>query len=649
MTKKRKQPTEKNVYDDFSLLTESDIYLIKEGNHHRLYEKMGAHPTTHNGQTGTGFAVWAPNANKVSVIGGFNNWEPGSHPLVQRNDESGIWEGFIPGVKEGEAYKYRIESRHNYKADKGDPYAFSWEEPPKTASVVRSLDYEWGDDDWMQKRGQHNALNQPFAVYEVHLGSWKRVVEEQNCPLSYRELADDLAGYVRDMGFTHVEFLPIMEHPFYGSWGYQTVGYFAPTARYGSPQDFMALIDRLHQHDIGVILDWVPSHFPSDEHGLVYFDGTHLYEHSDPRQGYHPDWNSYIFNYGRNEVRNFLLSSALFWLEHYHIDGIRVDAVASMLYLDYSRKQGEWIPNEHGGRENLQAISFLRQFNEVVYQNYPDVQTIAEESTAWPMVSRPTYVGGLGFGMKWNMGWMHDVLDYFTHDPIHRKYHHNKLTFGLWYAFNENFMISISHDEVVHGKRSLFNKMPGDKWQKCANLRLLYGFMYSHPGKKLLFMGSDIAQETEWNHDASLDWHLLDDPTHQGVNRWLKELNHFYQQHPALYENDFNPNGFEWIDFHDAERSVVCFMRKSHNNNDNLFIICNFTPMPRENYRIGVPQKGYWREVLNSDAHYYGGAGYGNLGGVEAMPIPYYDRYHYSMSLTLPPLGILFLKREMPE
>ncbi|MDZ7723689.1 MAG: 1,4-alpha-glucan branching protein GlgB [candidate division KSB1 bacterium] len=644
-TDKHKKQT--NVYYDISLLTESDIYLIKKGNHYRLYEKMGAHPVSHKGKQGTFFCVWAPNAERVSVKGGFNDWQADSHPLKPRDDESGIWEGFIPGVGEEETYKYHIESRHHqYKVDKGDPYAFASEEPPQTASIVHKLDYEWQDSEWMQKRGEHNALDKPFSVYEMHPGSWKRVVEEDNRPLSYLELADQLADYLNTMNFTHVEFLPIMEHPFYGSWGYQSVGYFAPTARYGSPQEFMALIDRLHQHDIGVILDWVPSHFPGDEHGLVYFDGTHLYEHADPRQGYHPDWKSYIFNLGRNEVRNFLMSSAMFWLDRYHIDGLRVDAVASMLYLDYSREQGEWVPNKYGGRENLESISFLRQFNTAVYQNYPDVQTIAEESTAWPMVSRPTYVGGLGFGMKWNMGWMHDVLDYFTHEPIHRKYHHNKLTFGLWYAFNENFMISISHDEVVHGKGSLYNKMPGDPWQKNANLRLLYAFMYGHPGKKLLFMGADIGQESEWNHDSSLEWHLLNDPLHRGVNRWLKELNYFYRTHPALYENDFNPEGFEWIDFHDAERSVISFMRKSPNHEDDLLLIFNFTPMPRENYRIGVPKKGYWREVLNSDATVYGGAGWGNMGGAEAAPIPYYDRFDYSLSLTLPPLGALVLKRQ---
>ncbi|MDP2972499.1 MAG: 1,4-alpha-glucan branching protein GlgB, partial [Deltaproteobacteria bacterium] len=485
----------------------------------------------------------------------------------------------------------------------------------------------------------------PFSIYEIHLGSWRRVPEEENRFMTYREIAPHLADYVKEMGFTHVEFLPVMEHPFYGSWGYQTVGYFAPTSRYGSPQDFMYLIDHLHQNGIGVILDWVPSHFPDDEHGLVYFDGTYLYEHADPKKGYHPDWKSDIFNHGRNEVKAFLISSGLFWLKKYHIDGLRVDAVASMLYLDYGRKEGEWIPNEHGGRENIEAVDFIKRFNGAVYQDHPEVQTIAEESTAWPMVSRPTYVGGLGFGMKWNMGWMHDTLDYFSQDPIHRKYHHNQLTFSIWYAFFENFILSLSHDEVVYGKGSLLRKMPGNEWQKFANLRLLFGYMYGHPGKKLIFMGGEFGQWDEWYHESSLDWHLLQYPLHQGVQKWVRDLNHLYRVEPALYELDFRMEGFEWIDFHDWEGSIIIFLRKGKNTGDLFLIVCNFTPIPRQNYRTGVPRGGFWKEVLNSDSQTYGGSGHGNFGGLEASPIPSHGKYH-SLSLTLPPLGVLFFKNE---
>ena len=493
---------------------------------------------TFNGQSGTYFAVWAPDARKVSVIGDFNGWNRTSHPLQPRG-QSGIWEGFVPGVGKGALYKYHIKSRYRgYKVDKADPFGFYHETPPKTASIVWDIGYNWGDKEWLEKRHGHNALDAPMAIYEVHLGSWRRVPEEDNRPLTYRELAPQLAEYVKQMGFTHVEFLPVMEHPFFGSWGYQTTGYFAPTSRYGTPQDFMFLIDYLHQHDIGVILDWVPSHFPTDEHGLGFFDGTHLYEHAYPQKGFHPDWSSYIFNYGRNEVQSFLLSSALFWLDKYHVDGLRVDAVASMLYLDYSRKNGEWMPNKYGGRENLEAIAFLRRFNEEVYKNYPDVQTIAEESTAWPMVSRPTYVGGLGFGMKWDMGWMHDTLEYITKDPIYRKYHHNELTFRMLYAFTENFVLPLSHDEVVHGKGSLLGKMPGDDWQKFANLRLLLGYMYAQPGKKLLFMGAELGQWQEWHHDESLDWHLLEYQRHAGIKKWVEDLNRLYRSEPALYELD---------------------------------------------------------------------------------------------------------------
>jgi 1,4-alpha-glucan branching enzyme len=629
-----------------SLFTDYDIYLFKEGNHFKLYEKFGAHPSTIEGVNGTYFAVWAPNAEKVSVVGDFNRWNPDVHPLKAREDASGIWEGFIPEIVNGTAYKYHIVSGNKkYRVDKGDPFAFYCETPPKTASIVWDLSYKWHDDEWMKNRYIYNALNAPLSIYEVHLGSWRRVPEEGNRYLSYREIAHYLVDYVKEMGFTHVELLPIMEHPFYGSWGYQITNYFASTSRYGTPQDFMYFVDHLHQNGIGVILDWVPSHFPDNEHGLVYFDGTHLYEHADPRKGFHPDWNSYIFNYGRNEVRNFLISSALFWLDKYHIDGLRVDAVASMLYLDYGRKGGEWIPNEYGGKENIEAITFLKDFNAAVYKNYPDVQTVAEESTAWPMVSRPSYVGGLGFGMKWNMGWMHDTLDYFSKDPLYRKYHHNQLTFSIWYAFTENFVLPFSHDEVVHGKGALFGKMPGDERQKYANLKLLFGYMYGHPGKKLLFMGGEIAQWKEWNHDESLEWHIVQYPFQQGVQRWVKDLNHFYKVEPAMHELDFGSEGFEWIDFHNWEQSIISFLRKGEGTDEIILVVCNFTPVPRYNYRVGVPKGGLWKEVLNSDAKIYSGSDHGNFGGVEASPVPANGKYE-SLSLTLPPLGVIFLKSE---
>ena len=640
---------EKKMKYDVSLLTDQDIYLFKEGNHFTLYEKLGAHQMKIDRRKGTLFSVWAPNAQKVSVMGDFNNWNNVSHQLRPREDESGIWEGFIPGIGPGTAYKYHISSQYNnYRSDKADPLALYFQAPPETASIIWDLDYTWNDREWMHERHTRNALDAPISIYEVHFGSWRRVPEEGNRPLTYRESAHYLADYVKEMGFTHVEFLPIMEHPFYGSWGYQTVGYFAPSSRYGTPQDFMYLIDYLHQNGIGVILDWVPSHFPDDIHGLVFFDGTHLYEHSDPKKGFHPDWNSYIFNYGRNEVRNFLISSALFWLNKYHADGLRVDAVASMLYLDYGRKDGEWIPNEYGSKENIDAIHFLKRFNEMVYANYPDVQTAAEESTAWPMVSRPAYVGGLGFGMKWNMGWMHDTLDYFSQDPVFRKYHHNQLTFSIWYAFTENFVLPLSHDEVVHGKGSLFGKMSGDEWQKYANLRLLFGYMYGHPGKKLIFMGGEIAQWKEWNHDESLEWHVLDYHFHRGVQHWVKDLNHLYRTNPALHETDFHPEGFQWIDFHNWEDSIVSFIRKGKNPADMILAVCNFTPVPRHNYRVGVPMGGFWKEVLNSDAKVYGGSGYGNTGGVEATPIPFHGKY-FSLSLVLPPLGIVYFKHTQHE
>jgi 1,4-alpha-glucan branching enzyme len=632
-----------SVRYDVTMLSDDDLFLFNEGSHYRLYEKLGAHPTTVDGVPGTCFAVWAPNARQVSVTGEFNGWNKSSHPLVPKG-QSGIWEGFIAGVGRGTVYKYYIAShQRGYRVEKADPFALYAEIPPRTASVVWDLDYSWGDRAWMEKRRRCNALDAPISIYEVHPGSWRRVPGEENRHLSYRELAHGLAEYVNQMGFTHVEFLPVMEHPFYGSWGYQVTGYFAPTSRYGTPQDFMYLVDYLHQHDIGVILDWVPSHFPSDEHGPGYFDGTHLFEHGDPRQGIHPDWNSFIFNYGRQEVRSFLLSNALFWLDKYHVDGLRVDAVASMLYLDYGRKEGEWIPNQYGGRENLEAIAFLRRFNEAVYQENPDTQTIAEESTAWPTVSRPTYLGGLGFGLKWDMGWMHDTLEYITRDPIYRKYHHNNLTFRMIYAFFENFVLPLSHDEVVHGKGSLLGKMPGDDWQKFANLRLLLGYMYAQPGKKLLFMGGEFGQWREWGHDESLEWHLLDYLPHSSLKRWVEDLNRFYRGQPALYELDFDPAGFEWIDCNDVEHSVVSLIRKGRSADDLLVVVCNFTPTTHFNYRVGVPQPGFWRELLNSDAREYGGSGQGNLGGVEAAPIPLHGR-PYSLTITLPPLATVFFQ-----
>ncbi|WP_028845015.1 1,4-alpha-glucan branching protein GlgB [Thermodesulfovibrio thiophilus] len=631
------------VIYNFSLFTDFDIYLFKEGNYFNAYEKLGSHIIDLNGTIGTYFAVWAPNAKQVSVMGDFNNWNKESHPLTARWDNSGIWEGFIPGIEKGTKYKYYIVSRYGYLLEKGDPYAFFWETPPATASFVWDLEYKWNDEAWMKNRAKNNNLNSPISIYEMHLGSWKRVPEEGNRFLTYREMALWLVEYLKEMGFSHVEFLPIMEHPFYGSWGYQTVGYFAPTSRYGTPQDFMYLIDQLHQNGIGVILDWVPSHFPDDGHGLSFFDGTYLYEHQDRKKGYHPHWHSYIFNYGRNEVRNFLISSAIFWLEKYHVDALRVDAVASMLYLDYGRNEGEWIPNKYGGKENLEAIGFIKQMNETIYERYPDTQTIAEESTSWPMVSKPVYLGGLGFGMKWNMGWMHDTLEYFSKDPIYRKYHHNKLTFSIWYAFSENFILSLSHDEVVYGKGSLLTKMSGDDWQKFANLRLLYGYMYAHPGKKLLFMGGEIAQRDEWYHEKSLDWHLLEYESHRAIQRWVKDLNNIYRNELALHELDCEPSGFEWIDFNDSIHSVISFLRKGKNSKNIILVVCNFTPIPRFNYILGVPENGYWKEILNSDSEVYGGSNHGNIGGVEASMTPSHGR-PYSISVTVPPLGLIFFK-----
>jgi 1,4-alpha-glucan branching enzyme len=628
------------------VLTEQDIYLFKEGTYFDSYEKLGAHPRRANAATrepaGTHFALWAPNARSVAVVGDFNGWDGAAHPLEARGDSSGIWSGFVEDVGPGARYKYQIVSQHGgYCVDKSDPFAFFCEPPPRTASVVWDLDYTWGDSEWIKRRADANTLPAPWSIYEVHAGSWRRVPEEGNRSLSYRELAQQLGDYALDMGFTHVELMPIMEHPFYGSWGYQVTGYFAPTSRYGTPQDLMYLIDCLHQRGVAVILDWVPSHFPNDEHGLAYFDGTHLYEHADPRQGFHPEWKSAIFNYGRAEVRDFLASSALFWLNRFHADALRVDGVASMLYLDYGRSRGEWIPNTYGGNENLDAVSFLKKLNEAVYRDRRDVHTIAEESTAWPMVSRPTYLGGLGFGLKWNLGWMHDTLRYFATDPLFRKYHLGQLTFSLWYAFTENFVLPLSHDEVVYGKGSLLGKMHGDEWQQFANLRLLLGYMWGHPGKKLLFMGGEFGQRSEWHHDGSLDWHVLQYPLHAGMQNWVRELNRFYRAATPLHALDFSWEGFEWIDCTDSESSVIAFLRKSAGG-ELVLVVCNFTPALRTDYRIGVPRGGFWRERLNSDAAEYGGSGVGNFGGVVAAPLPAHGRFH-SLALRLPPLGVLFL------
>ncbi len=601
-------------------------------------------PGNARGSPAPGSRSGRPTAERVSVLGEWNGWDHGASPLASLGG-SGIWEGFAAGAAPGMRYKYHVVSRHRgYRADKADPFAFHAEAPPRQASVIWDLGYEWNDAEWMAERGGRQSARAPISIYEVHLGSWRRVPEEGDRMLSYRELAPLLADHVETLGFTHVELLPIMEHPFYGSWGYQTTGYFAPSSRYGTPQDLMHLIDHLHQRGIGVILDWVPSHFPGDEHSLGFFDGTHLYEHADPRQGFHPDWNSYIFNYGRGEVRSFLGSSARFWLDRYHADALRVDAVASMLYRDYSRRPGEWIPNVHGGRENLEAIAFLRQLNERLYTDFPDVQTIAEESTAWPMVSRPVYLGGLGFGFKWDMGWMHDTLDYFAKDPVHRKFHHNLLTFRTIYAWSESFVLPLSHDEVVHGKGSLAAKMPGDAWQKFANLRLLYAYMVAQPGKKLLFMGSEIGSWREWNHDSSLDWHLTAEPLPAGLGRFLGDVLKLYRDEPALHQLDADPQGFEWIDCSDAINSTLALLRQGDEPGESVIAVLNFTPLPRTNYRIGAPGGGFWRELLNSDAPIYGGSGQGNFGGIEAAPLPLHGRTH-SLALTLPPLGAVFLKR----
>ena len=638
------QKSSKDKPAEATLLSEYDVHLFREGKHFHLYKKLGSHLMEYMGTEGVYFALWAPNAKHVSVIGNFNQWERQSHPMKARNDDSGIWEAFIPEASKGSLYKYFIQSNNGYEVEKGDPYAFMWETPPNTASVVWDLENTWNDSKWMEERKKKTGEPQPVSVYELHVGSWKRVPEEDMRSLSYREMAEQLPSYLREMGFTHVEFMPVMEHPFFGSWGYQVTGYFAPSSRFGTPQDFMDLIDSLHQAGIGVILDWVPSHFPSDMHGLHYFDGTFLYEHADPRKGFHPDWQSYIFNYGRNEIRSFLISNALFWLDRFHADGLRVDAVASMLYLDYSRKEGEWEPNEHGGNENLEAISFLKEFNEVVYAEFPDSMTIAEESTAWPMVSKPTYMGGLGFGMKWMMGWMHDTLEYFQNDPIHRKYHQNTITFSTTYAFTENFMLPLSHDEVVYGKQSMINKMPGDDWNKFANLRSLYSYMFAHPGAKLLFMGAEFAQREEWGHDSSLDWHLTNEAPHQQIQETLKALNKVYASEPALYEKAFDAEGFEWVDFQDAESSIISFLRKGNDPKNTVLVVCNLTPVPRENYRIGVPEEGVWKEIFNSDDEKFGGSNVKNEKGVEAEPLQTHHKNH-SVSLKLPPMGVVYLKK----
>ncbi|GEO05925.1 1,4-alpha-glucan branching enzyme GlgB [Adhaeribacter aerolatus] len=628
-----------------SPITDFDIHLLREGRHYNLYNKLGAHLGEYRGVKGTFFAVWAPNAEHVSVIGDFNFWDHNSYPMSPRWDGSGIWETFVPGVGKGTAYKYFIRSKHNhYAVEKADPYAFLAEVPPRTASVVWESRYEWHDQEWMQNRkNKVTGKDKPYSVYEVHLGSWRRVPEEGNRSLTYREIAEQLVGYVSYMGYTHVEFMPVMEHPFYGSWGYQITGFFAPSSRYGTPEDFKYLIDQLHQAGIGVILDWVPSHFPTDQHGLGFFDGTHLYEHADERKGFHPDWKSYIFNFGRNEVKSFLISNALFWLQEFHVDGLRVDAVASMLYLDYSRNAGEWIPNEFGGRENLESIRFLEEFNDAVTAVYPEVITVAEESTAWPMVTQPTQSGGLGFDMKWMMGWMNDTLRYMALEPIHRSYHQGQITFSIHYAFTESFMLPLSHDEVVHGKGSIVNKMPGDEWQKFASVRLLFSYMYAHPGGKLMFMGLEFGQLAEWNHDSSLQWHLVHDVSyHKGVQQTVRELNRLYRQEPALHELAFDPQGFEWIDMNDATNSVISFIRKGKSEKEIILVVCNFTPTVQENYRVGVPLKGNWTEIFNSDALSYRGSG-AEYECFTSRPIPYHNR-PYSIILDIPPLAVTYYK-----
>ena len=626
-----------------SLFTDFDIDLFKSGKHYRLYEKFGAHPLNLDGENGVYFSVWAPSAKSVSVIGDFNFWNDKQHKLNVRWDESGIWEGFIPSANIGMRYKFKIKTHHHVETEKADPYAFSSEQPPNTASIISKIDnYKWKDKDWMAYRKDKNGLDKPYSVYEVHLGSWMRN-EDDNSFLSYKDLSKKLVAYVKKMNFTHVEFMPIMEYPYDPSWGYQLVGYFAPTSRFGNPQDFMHLVDQMHKNDIGVILDWVPSHFPSDDHGLGFFDGSHLYEHPDPRKGYHPDWKSLIFNYGRNEVRSFLISNAFFWLDKYHIDGLRVDAVASMVYLDYSREEGEWEPNEFGGRENIDAVEFLKDFNQGVYSNFDGVQTIAEESTAFPGVTKPVSIGGLGFGMKWMMGWMHDTLEYFSKDPIYRKHHQNEITFSLAYAFSENFVLPLSHDEVVYGKKSLLNRMPGDEWQKFANLRVMYGFMFTHPGTKLLFMGGEFGQSEEWNYAQSLDWHLLQYKPHKGMQAFVKDLNILYKNSPSLYEKAFSDEGFEWINYGDSENSVIAFIRKGHDEINDIIVVCNFTSIERKMYRIGLPRKGKLKQIINSDFKKYFGSGISNSKEINIEKTPR-DNKPFSAEITLPPLSIVAFK-----
>ena len=632
-------------YQFGQVLTDFDLHLLNEGTHYRAWERLGSHRITIGGVTGVHFAVWAPNAQRVSVIGDFNRWDGRVNPM-RRLIPSGIWEIFVPELPDGACYKYEVRTPAGHLLEKADPYARHFEVPPNTASIIWSDgEYQWGDGDWIRDRPSFEGWHErPMSVYEVHFGSWRRNPDEGNRYLTYRELADTMVPYVRDLGFTHIELMPVMEHPFSGSWGYQVIGFFAPTSRFGTPDDFRYFIDICHRHGIGVILDWVPGHFPKDRHGLAQFDGTALYEHADPRQGEHMDWGTLIFNYGRSEVRTFLMSNALFWLEEFHIDGLRVDAVASMLYLDYSRRSGEWIPNQYGGRENLEAVSFLQQLNTETHGRVPGTITIAEESTAWPAVSRPTYLGGLGFTFKWNMGWMHDMLEYIRQDPVHRRWHHNKITFSMLYAFTENFVLPFSHDEVVHGKRSMLDKMPGDVWQKHATLRTLYGYMFGHPGKKLLFMGAEIGQWLEWNYDASLDWHLLEDAKHAGLHRWVRDLNHTYQREPSLHQVDFEGAGFSWIDCNDNENSIVSMLRRARDPQDFTVMLANFTPVPREAYTIGVPEGGWYRELLNSDGEMYGGSNVGNSGGVMAEDIPSHG-FDHAITVKVPPLGFVMLKR----
>jgi 1,4-alpha-glucan branching enzyme len=636
----------KTMHDPYAfqpMLTDYDLHLLGEGCHWQSYQKLGAQMREANGVSGVNFSVWAPNAESMSIVGDFNGWDRRTHAM-RKHLPGSVWELFIPGLKAGALYKYSLKLAGGHTFEKCDPYGFAAEVPPRTANIVADLDqYSWGDSDWLLERQQHNSLSKPISAYEVHLGSWQAAENGKGPWLNYRELAHRLVAYCQEMGYTHLQLMPISEHPFTGSWGYQTVGYFAATSRYGSPEDFMYFVDHCHQNDIGVIIDWVPAHFPKDAHGLDSFDGTALYEHADPKQGEHPDWGTKIFNYGRNEVRNFLVSNALFWLDKYHIDGLRVDAVASMLYLDYSREEGEWVPNKYGGRENLEAISFIKEFNEQVHQQFPGTLTIAEESTDWGGVSRPTYVGGLGFSLKWNMGWMNDTLRFMKHEPIHRQYHHDELTFSLIYAFTENFALPFSHDEVVHGKGSLLDQMPGDLWQKFANLRLMYGYMWTHPGKKLLFMGNDIAQWSEWNCDEQLQWDLLQWDTHQGVKRLVADLNHLYQREPAMHQVDFDAAGFEWIDCHNYSDSILAYIRRGLDPADFLVTVCNFTPVPREGYRLGVPEDGWYQEVLNTDSSHYGGSNTGNASGLQAEPQESHGR-PFSLQMTLPPLSTVVFK-----